>query len=45
MAIKTNVAGSKGGKATLKKYGKEHYAKLAKRMHAKRRKAEKAGKK
>jgi hypothetical protein len=31
--------GQAGGKATLKKYGPDHYAKLAKKMHAKRRKA------
>ena len=32
--------GQAGGTATLKKYGKDHFAKLAKKMHAKRRKLE-----
>lgn len=29
----------KGGKATLKKYGRTHFSDLAKKMHAKRKKA------
>lgn len=30
--------GKLGGKATLSKYGPDHFRKLAKKMHAKRRK-------
>lgn len=37
-AVPLKVFG-KGGKATLKKYGKEHFSKLAKKMHAKRKRA------
>ena len=43
-AVPLKVFG-KGGKTTLKRYGKAHFAKLAKKMHAKRKKAKATAKK
>lgn len=45
MKEKEEKFGAAGGKATLKKYGKNHFSELAKKMHAKRRKLERLAKK
>lgn len=40
MRKKVKSKRSKGGKATLKKYGRKHFVKLAKKMHRLKKKKE-----